>query len=76
MPLYEYACATCHKEVEILIRGSEAPTCPDCGGAQLQKLLSVPATPSASGVQALPTLPMGGGCGKPQCGAGRCLGGM
>lgn len=74
MPLYEYHCDDCQHDVEVLIRNSqEQPECPDCGSHQLQKLLSVPATPSiASG-----SLPVanhqGGGCGRPQCGSGGCM---
>lgn len=78
MPLYEYACHQCDREFELLIRGQETPHCPECGDDHLEKLLSVPATPSGS-VRDLPLAPSshaGGGCGLPQCGAGRCQGGM
>lgn len=77
MPLYEYHCQDCQHSVEVLIRFSEQqPTCPDCGGARLERLISLPAAPSVAG-RALPVCetPMPtGGCGLPQCGMGRCAG--
>ncbi len=44
MPIYEYACETCHKTLEIKQNFSDAPLtiCPSCGGA-LEKLISPPA---------------------------------
>ncbi|TWT32333.1 Zinc ribbon domain protein [Posidoniimonas corsicana] len=49
MPLYEYLCRDCDNPAELLIRGDEKPVCPECGGEQLMKLLSVPAAPSGGG---------------------------
>ena len=43
MPIYEYSCPTCDHEFELLVRGSEQPTCPSCQGAKLERQLSVPA---------------------------------
>ena len=40
MPLFEYRCQTCTKDVELLIRSDEQPVCPDCGSQDLDKLLS------------------------------------
>ena len=37
MPLYEYVCQTCNAEFELLVRSSDVPTCPSCGGVDLQK---------------------------------------
>ena len=73
MPIYEYTCGDCEGEFELLIRGGDQPACPDCGGRQLQKRLSVPAAHSA-GTSQLPICegPVGGGCGLPQCGMGGC----
>ncbi len=72
MPLYEYHCAKCDANVELLIRNAEEkPTCPTCGGVKLDKLLSVPAGHVAGGKSSgLPMMPQG--CGKPQCGTGGC----
>jgi len=74
MPIYEYACSGCQSEFELLIRGDERPECPDCGGRQLDKLLSVPAAHTGSS-RDLPICdrpspgPCGmGGCGMPECG--------
>ncbi|MCA9268601.1 MAG: zinc ribbon domain-containing protein [Planctomycetales bacterium] len=75
MPLYEYACQGCGELVELLIRGDDRPECPQCGGSKLEKQLSVvsaPASSRSSEAQCGP--PMPGGCGLPQCGAGRCAG--
>ena len=40
MPLFEFECHQCHREVEVLVRGSETPECPECGSSKLEKLLS------------------------------------
>jgi len=45
MPIYEYYCSDCNKEISILFLSfSEAaessPTCPDCGNKKLDRLLS------------------------------------
>ena len=76
MPIYEYACHQCHDHFELLIRGSEQPACPQCGGAEVVKQLSVPSA-HVGGSDSLPICnsPMptpGPGCGLPQCGTGRC----
>ena len=44
MPLYEYACASCKKKIEVLQGFNEKPlkNCPHCGG-KLRKLMSSPA---------------------------------
>lgn len=44
MPLYEYACQSCHKVTEVIQKFSdpELTECRDCGG-KLEKLLSAPA---------------------------------
>jgi len=40
MPLYEYSCRDCSKRFEQLLFGREKPACPNCHGADLEKLLS------------------------------------
>jgi len=40
MPIYEYACRQCGAQFEVLVRGQEAPQCPACQGADLEKALS------------------------------------
>jgi putative FmdB family regulatory protein len=45
MPVYEYRCDSCGKVVEILQRShtqKESPVCPDCGAAEMRKLISSP----------------------------------
>ena len=37
MPLYDYVCQTCNAEFELLVRSSDTPTCPSCGGVDLRK---------------------------------------
>jgi putative FmdB family regulatory protein len=47
MPIYEYRCKSCGEEFELLIRGTSAPpACPACTGADLERLLSLPAVQS------------------------------
>jgi len=49
MPIFEYACRTCGKEFEALVRpNAEAPSCPACQGRELEKLISIPAVKSES----------------------------
>ena len=81
MPLYEYRCQSCGTEQEILVRNDNDLICAKCGATRLEKMLSVPAAPAMGGGRALPMCgPMdskpSGGCGLPQCGQGRCAGGM
>ena len=41
MPIFEYQCASCGKDFEILVRNSSpAPQCPACSGTELHKKLS------------------------------------
>lgn len=40
MPLYEYSCRKCNHEFETLVRTGDTPACPECGGEDLEKLLS------------------------------------
>ena len=44
MPLYEYACTSCDRQIEVMQRFADDPLtiCEECGGA-LKKLLSAPA---------------------------------
>jgi len=48
MPLYDYRCAACSKTFELLVRASTVPSCPTCGSQQLEKQVSLPATPGQS----------------------------
>lgn len=44
MPIYEYMCNACGHELEVLQAISESPLqdCPQCGQAELRKLISAP----------------------------------
>ena len=73
MPIYEYSCLGCGNDFEILLRGSEEPECPSCGGKRLEKQLSVPAAHSAASsrlpvCQSCPS----DRCDVPECGPGGC----
>lgn len=71
MPLYEYHCKTCAKDVEVLLtRRDETPECPDCGGQRLDRQLSVPAAPAVTSGASLPTASQD--CGAPRCCGGGC----
>ena len=43
MPIFDYRCNDCDKTFELLVRASAVPVCPACGGAQMEKLVSMPA---------------------------------
>ena len=72
MPLYEYACQTCEKEFETLVRGGETPECPVCHGTALERQFSVFAPRAAGGESAPEAMSTPGGCGR--CGDPRGLG--
>jgi len=43
VPVYEYACMDCKKAVSVLVRrvtDDAQPSCPECGGAKLHRLIS------------------------------------
>ncbi|NLY41581.1 MAG: zinc ribbon domain-containing protein [Desulfovibrionales bacterium] len=40
MPIFEYTCQKCGKEFEEIVLGNEAITCPACGSADTEKLIS------------------------------------
>jgi putative FmdB family regulatory protein len=44
MPIYEYACKKCGHTLDALQKMSDDPLadCPDCGDAQLKRLISAP----------------------------------
>lgn len=75
MPLFEYACQSCAKSVELLIRNSqEVPTCPDCGSEQMTKLISAPAAPAVRSGSGLPVARAAAEAAA-ACPAMRCCGG-
>lgn len=42
MPIHDYHCQACEADFELLVRssGTATPVCPQCGSAQLQRLVS------------------------------------
>ena len=71
MPIYEYTCEACEADFELLVRGDQECSCPECDSPDLIRQFSVPAA-HASGSSA-PMLVQG--CGRPRCGDGVCRGG-
>jgi putative FmdB family regulatory protein len=72
MPIYEYACRSCGREFEELVRGDERPACPSCGNIEVEKQLSAPAAHTSSGQSACPAqneCAMAHRCGQ-NCGHG------
>lgn len=54
MPLYDYLCRGCGHEFEALVRaGGDAPACPECHSADLERLLSTFAMTSEDHVREL-----------------------
>lgn len=71
MPIYEYACRQCGHQFETLVRSGSQPECPNCRSRELDKQLSVIATPVvSSGATAAAPAPCGS-CGHPD-GPGAC----
>lgn len=48
MPIYEYHCAGCGKNFELLVRSDTVPSCPACSSTVLERLISMPAAPGTS----------------------------
>jgi putative FmdB family regulatory protein len=73
MPIYEYQCASCGNEFEVLVRNSSsAPACPACKGSELRKKLSAFAaiTGAPSAGADLPAACQGCGGGPGACAFG------
>jgi putative FmdB family regulatory protein len=63
MPLFEYACKSCERQFEFLVRGSETPACPSCRSTALERRQSVFAARTAAASPGATQVSMGGGCG-------------
>lgn len=44
MPLYDYRCSDCDLVLELLVKASDRPVCPECGRV-MEKQVSMPAAP-------------------------------
>jgi len=42
MPIYEYKCRHCSHQFEKLVRNNEAPLCPSCQTAELERVVTAP----------------------------------
>lgn len=62
MPLFEYHCAGCDTDFELLVRESTVLACPSCQSPAIEKQLSVFAV-GAKGGAASARLAGSGGCG-------------
>jgi putative FmdB family regulatory protein len=73
MPIFEYRCQSCGNLFEKIVYGAAVASCPSCGGADLEKLISSFAVSSASSAESrsFDTPAACGTCGDPR-GAGAC----
>lgn len=68
MPMYEYTCQGCEHTFEALVFDGDEVECPQCHSTALERLLSVPARPTAAGQ----SLPLSCPPDLPPCGPGCC----
>ena len=66
MPIYEFHCADCDRDSEVLVRSSdwEGTPCPHCGSKKLSKQLSVFAAAGESADELPPCTGNPSGCGR------------
>jgi len=69
VPIHAYECRACGKAFSTLVRGGETPECPVCASVDLERQLSLIASPTRSSDEAAPA-PCGAGRGG--CAAGGC----
>ncbi len=75
MPLFDYVCRNCGQSSEILIMGSsDRLKCGNCGGADLEKVLSAPSSMSGMAKQRIPGPGDTGCCGSSPGEAAGCAG--
>jgi len=72
MPLFAYRCRACGAEFQTLVTPGETPACKACASADLERQLSLIASPAKGGEMDA------GGCGDPACDADAdgCCGGV
>ena len=75
MPLFEFACRSCDRQFETLVRGDDTPECPACHSTDLERRFSVFAAHTAGGGASagdmMATPGPCGACGDPR-GPGAC----
>jgi len=73
MPIYEFHCAKCDRDSEIIVRSSDwqGTKCPHCGSMKLEKKFSTFASNSAGAGDAGSCGPAKGGGGCCACASGR-----
>ena len=71
MPIYEFHCAKCGRDSEVLVRSTkwEGTPCPQCGSDKLSKKLSVFASSATGGSEGPTCTGQPKSCGM--CGTGR-----
>jgi len=68
MPLYEYKCAKCNEQFEVLLlKQDETVTCPRCHTGEVEKLMSACAFKSSGNFT-----PSTGSSGCASCSGGNC----
>jgi putative FmdB family regulatory protein len=73
MPIYEYDCKKCKKQVEVFVpRADSKPECPDCGSRDMSKLLSVIGAPVQGGSKS--SSREAENCGRSACASGCMFG--
>jgi putative FmdB family regulatory protein len=46
VPIFDFVCSNCDNHFELLVRGRDTPSCPQCGSTQIEKQMSLPAIKS------------------------------
>jgi len=72
MPIFAYRCRTCGKEFQTLVRSGETPLCEACHSADLDRQVSLIATPNRGGEAGPETSASGADMGSCACGHGVC----
>ena len=72
MPIYEYICAKCGTNFELLVREGTKLACPECGAAKVEKQFSAFAAHEGGKSGPPPCQGSGPGCNPGRCGSGMC----
>lgn len=71
MPIFDFRCKECNQVFERLVKANatEGPACPQCGGSEVTRLVSLFAAQAGSSMPGpVQSRPSGGGCGRGGCG--------